>query len=207
MSASESATEQPGRPGLLVGLYRRFQHLIHEVAKFGVVGAVGFIVDWGVFNLCAIGFGLGPLTSKTISTTVSATLAFAGNRFWTWRHRPRTNLGREYFLFVVMNAVGLLISLLFLGFSHYVLGDMADDLPDQARRQHLGPVHRYRVRDAVPLLVVPPLGVPAPGRPAGRPGHRPAGAGGSRQLTVGWQFPRESPRIGSCRAFPAKIEP
>jgi putative flippase GtrA len=120
MSASESATD---RTGPLVGLYRRFQHLIHEVAKFGVVGAVGFIVDWGVFNLCAIGFGLGPLTSKTVSTTVSATLAFAGNRFWTWRNRPHTNLGREYFLFVVMNAVGLLISLLFLGFSHYVLGD------------------------------------------------------------------------------------
>ena len=33
------------------GLYDRWRHLVHEVAKFGVVGAVAYIVDVGIFNL------------------------------------------------------------------------------------------------------------------------------------------------------------
>ena len=32
-------------------LYERFRRLIHEFAKFGVVGTLGFIVDVGVFTL------------------------------------------------------------------------------------------------------------------------------------------------------------
>lgn len=108
--------------GPLMGLYVRFRSLIHEIAKFGIVGAVNFCVDIAVYNLCESVLGLGPLTSKTVSTTVATTLAFIGNRYWTWRHRPRTNLAREYFMFFMMNAVGLLISLLCLGFSYYILG-------------------------------------------------------------------------------------
>ncbi|HEY3503004.1 MAG TPA: GtrA family protein [Actinocatenispora sp.] len=122
---AESRAEQvPARPavGGLRGLYARFRQLIHEAAKFGVVGGINFFVDIGLYNVCESVLGLGPLTSKTISVTVAATLAFVGNRYWTWRHRPRTNLAREYFLYFVMNAVGLLISLLCLGFSYYVLG-------------------------------------------------------------------------------------
>ena len=52
---------------------------------------------------------------------VAATLAFAGNRYWTFRHRAASGLGREYFLFFVLNGVGLLIQLLCIGFTHYTL--------------------------------------------------------------------------------------
>ncbi|GAA1335592.1 GtrA family protein [Actinocatenispora thailandica] len=121
-SRAEGAAAAPAMGGLR-GLYARFRQLIHEVAKFGVVGGVNFFVDIGLYNVCESLLGLGPLTSKTISVTVAATLAFVGNRYWTWRNRPRTNLAREYFLYFVMNAVGLLISLLCLGFSYYVLGE------------------------------------------------------------------------------------
>lgn len=101
---------------------RRLRDLFREAWRFGAVGGVNFMVDLGLYNLCDAVLGLGPLTSKTISVSVAATFAFIGNRYWTWRHRPRTNLAREYFLYFVMNAVGLLVSLLFLGFDFYVLG-------------------------------------------------------------------------------------
>lgn len=105
-------------------LYQRFRQLIHELAKFGVVGGINFVIDTGTYNLCQSLLGLGPLTSKTIATSLAATLAFVGNRYWTWRNRSRTNLAREYFMYFVLNAVGLLLSVLCLGFSHYVLGDI-----------------------------------------------------------------------------------
>src|SRR5690606_41387611 len=48
-------------------------------------------------------FRSGPITSKTIATVVAASLAFIGNRFWTWRHRERTSLAREYTLYFCLN--------------------------------------------------------------------------------------------------------
>ena len=42
---------------------------------------------------------------------VSATVAFLGNRFWTWRHRERSGIAREYSLYFLFNVVGLVIAL------------------------------------------------------------------------------------------------
>jgi putative flippase GtrA len=103
------------------GLIARFEHLIHEVGKFGVVGLFAFVVDVAVFNLL-LG-SIGPLPAKTISTVISASVAFVGNRYWTWRHRPRTGMRREYGLYFLFNGVGLGIGLACLWLSHYALGN------------------------------------------------------------------------------------
>lgn len=104
------------------GLYRRWQQLVHELAKFGVVGLVAYIIDVTLFNLLDNGAGLGPLTAKTLSTIVAATFAYFANRHWSFTHRARTGLRREYSIFIVVSAVGLLIALACLGFGYYVLG-------------------------------------------------------------------------------------
>jgi putative flippase GtrA len=106
----------------LTGLWRRFEHLVAELVKFGAVGGAAAVVDIALSNLLRFGIGLGPLTSKTLSVAAAATIAFLGNRYWTWRHRARSNLAKEYFLYFVLNAVGLLIALLVVGFTFYVLG-------------------------------------------------------------------------------------
>ena len=106
---------------IAIALYARFRQLIHEVAKFGIIGALAFVVTWGGTNLLHFGLGMGPLTSNTLATVVAATVAFAGNRYWTFRNRAASGLGREYFLFFVLNGVGLLIQLLCIGFTHYTL--------------------------------------------------------------------------------------
>jgi putative flippase GtrA len=104
------------------GLYERFRQLIHEVAKFGVVGVIAFIVTEVGTNLLYLQAGVGPLTSNTIATVVAACVSFAGNRYWTFRHRDRAGIGREYLIFFVLNAIGLGIQLACLGFTYYVLG-------------------------------------------------------------------------------------
>jgi len=103
-------------------LYRRFALLVHELAKFGTIGAIAFVIDFGGTNLLRYGIGLGPLSSKAIATVVAATFAYLGNRYWTWRHREQSGLAREYVLFFILNGIGLLISLLVIGFVTYTLG-------------------------------------------------------------------------------------
>ncbi len=122
--------------------------LVRELVKFGVVGAVAFVVDLGVFNLLRYGlrpFGLGeggpleakPLSAKVVSVIAATTVAWLGNRLWTFRHRRRASAPRELVLFFVVNGVGLAIALACLGFSHYVL-DLRSPLADNISANGVG---------------------------------------------------------------------
>ncbi len=104
-------------------LYATFRTLLHEVAKFGIIGAVNYALDVAVFNALVVGaMHHKPITAKAISTVLAATSSYFMNRHWTWRHRARTGVRREYALFIVLSAIGLGITLACLGFSEYVLG-------------------------------------------------------------------------------------
>ncbi|MDQ1696139.1 MAG: hypothetical protein QOJ03_1492 [Frankiaceae bacterium] len=103
-------------------LYTAFESLAHELAKFGAVGAVNYVLDVGLFNLLlAEGLGNKPLTCKAIATVVAATSSYFMNRHWTWRHRARSGLAREYGLFIALSAVALVITLGCLAFGEYAL--------------------------------------------------------------------------------------
>jgi putative flippase GtrA len=106
---------------LATALYRRFQVLVHEMAKFGVVGAINTVVHFGLFNLLHLRYGWGPLTSNGIAIAVAATSSYYMNRHWTFRHRARTGAGREYSLFFLLNGVGWIISQACVAITTYVL--------------------------------------------------------------------------------------
>ena len=107
---------------LLRDLYTRFRVLIHEVAKFGVVGILAFVITIGGTNGLRYGVGLGPLTSVTIATVVATVFAFLGNKLWAFRHRNGSHWGRETVLFFVFNGIGLLIQLGCVAAARYGLG-------------------------------------------------------------------------------------
>lgn len=112
----------------LASLRERFDVVVRELAKFGVVGVIAYVIDVGVYNLLHVGAHVGPLSSKVVSTVVAATVAFVGNRNWSFRHRERTrSVHHEYLLFFALNVVGLAIALASLGFGYYVL-DMRSTL-------------------------------------------------------------------------------
>jgi putative flippase GtrA len=112
-----------GETNIVRRLYIRFQGILHELGKFGVVGAVAYVVDTSVYALL-LTLGMETLFAKSIATVIAATLAFLGNRFWTWRHRPRSSLTKEYLLYFGFNAAGLGIQLATLGITHYGLGNL-----------------------------------------------------------------------------------
>ena len=103
------------------GLYQRFRQLVHEAAKFGVVGAIAFLTATIGTNLLHFRAGMGPLTSNVIATVAGTFVAFFGNRYWTFRHRQGSTMAREYAVFLVLNAIGLGIQLVCIGFTYYLL--------------------------------------------------------------------------------------
>jgi putative flippase GtrA len=113
LGLSARARIDDGRSQLLkiiASLYDRWRQLVHELAKFGIVGAINTVLDFGLANLLYLGFGWPSLGAKTASVAVAATSSFFMNRHWTFRHRARTGLRREYTLFFLLNGVGLLIA-------------------------------------------------------------------------------------------------
>ena len=128
-------------------LYATFERLLHEIAKFGIVGGINFALDVGLFNLLNESLlDNKPLTSKAISTTVAAISSYFMNRHWTWRDRDRTSLHRELPLFLLLSAVGLGIALACLGISHYVLGftgTLADNVSANGFGLVLGMMWRF----------------------------------------------------------------
>jgi putative flippase GtrA len=115
-----------GGPARAAFAVRRFYQtsrvVLHEVAKFGVVGCFNYALDVGIFNALVVGpLEHQPLTAKTISTAVAATSSYFMNRHWTFRHRAYSGLAREYALFAVLTGAGLGINIGCLAFSEYVL--------------------------------------------------------------------------------------
>jgi len=94
----------------LKDLYGRFRHLVHEVAKFGIVGASGALVQFLVQDTLHFKVGMGALTAEAIGIAGGMVVTFFGNRHWTYR--DRRSHGRE---FIGESAQFLLWCLLGLG--------------------------------------------------------------------------------------------
>ncbi|GIF10862.1 putative flippase GtrA [Actinoplanes teichomyceticus] len=132
------------------GLPARLRALAREAGRFGTVGSVAFGVDLLLFNLL-LNAGSETLLAKTASTIVATTLAFAGNRFWTWRDGAHTHLARQYTTFFALNAIGLGIALACLAISHYGLGQLwpalqsplADNIAGQLVGTAVGTIFRF----------------------------------------------------------------
>lgn len=110
---------------------QRFVAFCRELISFGLVGGVAFIVDTGVFNALQYAgprvLEGSPMTAKVISVAVATVVAWAGNRYFTYRHKTSSmNTWVELQAFAIVNVIGLLIGLACLGFSHYVLGAWYD---------------------------------------------------------------------------------
>jgi len=90
--------------------YERFRVLIHEVAKFGVVGGLAFVFTLVLVNVFHSGAHMGPILATTLANVVATVFAFVGNKFWAFRHRKGSHWGRETILFFVFNGVGILIT-------------------------------------------------------------------------------------------------
>jgi putative flippase GtrA len=92
--------------------YARFEVLIQEVGKFGLVGIGSTILTLGIENVL-----LGPagsIASAIIANAIATVFAFIGNRYWAFKHRKSDKVARETVLFIFFNVVGTLIQLAFV---------------------------------------------------------------------------------------------
>ena len=129
----------------MVSLRKRFADLIPELAKFGVVGLAGSVIDLGGAAYLHGVLGVGPMVSKGIAIIAATVVTYLGSRFWTFRHRVNQALLREGVLFAALNIVGLAIAECVIAFVTYGLdlkGTLAYNAASVAGTG-LGTIFRY----------------------------------------------------------------
>lgn len=88
---------------------RRHQALAAEFLRFGLVGAVGYVVDTAV--VYALRGAIGPGPAGMPSFVLAATVTWALNRAWTWRGRSGEGSKlAQWARFLAVNSPGLVLN-------------------------------------------------------------------------------------------------
>lgn len=89
--------------------------LINQILKFGVVGGIAFVIDYGILFLLAKVTGLNELISAAISFIISLTFNYFLSTKWVFEAKKQTP--KEVIIFVLLSVVGLGINevLIYLG--------------------------------------------------------------------------------------------
>jgi len=93
----------------ILDLARTNRKEAERFVKFCVVGAFGFVVDFGIFNLLHTLLNVGIAIAQTCSFTTAVISNFTWNRLWTYRDSRSKPMGRQLFQFFVVNLIGYII--------------------------------------------------------------------------------------------------
>lgn len=83
------------------------RQLVAQFMKFGVVGAVAFVIDYGLLALLTEAFGLNYLVSATVSFIASVVFNYAASMRYVFTHKEGMSRRREFVIFVILSVVGL----------------------------------------------------------------------------------------------------
>ncbi|WP_231595147.1 GtrA family protein [Salinibacterium sp. SWN1162] len=126
--------------------------LITQLSRFGLVGAVGVVIDVTIFNILRTTvlapelLHEGPILAKIASTAVAIVANWLGNRYWTFRRTTLQHPVQEGFKFALVSLGGIAIGLSCLVVSHYVLGYtslLADNISSNVIGLALGTIFRF----------------------------------------------------------------
>jgi putative flippase GtrA len=82
---------------------------LQRFLKFSVVGVIGAVVDFGIFNVLANLIGINSLLASVISFSMAVTSNFIWNRFWTYPDSRSKPVSQQIVQFGLVSLVGLAI--------------------------------------------------------------------------------------------------
>ena len=88
---------------------------VSRFLRFAVVGTIGAVIDFGIFNFLILVFNFAPLSAQVISFSVAVISNFTWNRIWTYPDSRNKPITRQLLQFVVVSLIGLGIRTLIFG--------------------------------------------------------------------------------------------
>ena len=81
--------------------------LIAQFMKFGIVGVIAFVIDYGVMIFLTEVFGVPYLISTTISFVVSVIFNYFASMRFVFKRKDDMSRRREFIIFIVLSVCGL----------------------------------------------------------------------------------------------------
>ena len=75
--------------------------------KFGVVGVIATVIDFGIMNLLHYGLGLNILIANTSGFIISLIFNYLASMKYVFVHKEGMSRRREFAIFVVLSVIGL----------------------------------------------------------------------------------------------------
>ncbi len=93
--------------------------LIEQILKFGVVGIIAFLIDWGILNLLVGVFHMHNVIAGTISFLIALVFNYLASMKYVFKHRPDMARWMEMAIFLFSAVVGLFINMVIIWLSTY----------------------------------------------------------------------------------------
>lgn len=90
------------------------KNLIAQFMKFGIVGVIAFVIDYGFMVLLTEVFGVPYLISTTVSFIISVIFNYFASMRFVFKRKDDMSRRREFIIFVVLSVIGLVINDVFM---------------------------------------------------------------------------------------------
>lgn len=110
---------------MMTYLEMRMKKLIEQILKFGVVGIIATVIDFGVLYILSQPLGMDPVISAGISFCVSLVFNYVASMRYVFTHREDMSRSREFVIFLVLSLIGLAINEAIMAAGVAVLGNSA----------------------------------------------------------------------------------
>ena len=97
--------------------------LINQFLKFGVVGVIAAIIDFGVMILLHEVFGVNPVAAAAVSYVVSLIFNYWASMRYVFVHREDLSRSREFIIFIILSTIGFGLNELVMWAGTASLGD------------------------------------------------------------------------------------
>lgn len=84
--------------------------LLAQLAKFGIVGVIATLIDFGVMNLLHYGAHLDILVANTAGFVISLIFNYLSSMKFVFEHKEDMSRRREFAIFVVLSVIGLALN-------------------------------------------------------------------------------------------------
>lgn len=95
--------------------------LINQLIKFGLVGGIAFLIDYGLLFICTEWFGIYYFISSIISFSVSVIFNYIASVLWVFDVDQEKSKTKNFIIFIALSIVGLGINQIIMWYGVEVL--------------------------------------------------------------------------------------
>lgn len=91
--------------------------LFQQIFKFGVVGGIAFIIDYGIMVISKELLGFSILISAALGFTISVIFNYIASVKWVFDVNREKNEKKNFVLFIIFSIIGLILTeiIMFIG--------------------------------------------------------------------------------------------